>query len=279
MVREDGRPRAGRGLSWGVLRSYLHWLAAITLLFVVLERLFPWRKGQPLLRPGWLRDLGFLAVNGHLFSLLTAGVNGWLALQATGLLQRAGVRLDASPVPGWPLWAQVAVFLVVSDFLQWSVHNALHRVPFLWTFHKVHHAITTMDFVGNFRFHWVEIVVYKTAQWLPLALLGASGEAAFAVAVFGTFWGDLNHANLNVGLGPLGYLLNSPRMHLWHHDASDEGGVGKNYGIVLSLWDFVFRTAYWPRDRSPERLGYPGDETMPDGFLGEIAWPLARRRA
>ena len=58
--------------------------------------------------------------------------------------------------------------------------------PFLWTFHKVHHAITTMDFVGNFRFHWMEIVVYKTAQWLPLALLGASGEAAFVVAVFGT---------------------------------------------------------------------------------------------
>jgi sterol desaturase/sphingolipid hydroxylase (fatty acid hydroxylase superfamily) len=278
MVREDGRPRAGRGLSWGVLRSYLHWLAAITLLFVVLERLFPWRKGQPLLRPGWLRDLGFLAVNGHLFSLLTAGVNGWLALQATGLLQRAGVRLDASPVPGWPLWAQVAVFLIVSDFLQWSVHNALHRVPFLWTFHKVHHAITTMDFVGNFRFHWVEIVVYKTAQWLPLALLGASGEAAFAVAVFGTFWGDLNHANLNVGLGPLGYLLNSPRMHLWHHDASDEGGVAKNFAIVLSLWDFLFRTAYWPRDRSPRALGYPGVEEMPPGLAGELVWPVVRRR-
>ena len=50
--------------------SYVHWLVGISLLFVVLERLFPWRKGQPLLRPGWLRDLGFLALNGHLFSLL-----------------------------------------------------------------------------------------------------------------------------------------------------------------------------------------------------------------
>ena len=25
------------------------------------------------------------------------------------------------------------------------VHNLLHRVPCLWTFHKVHHAIITMD--------------------------------------------------------------------------------------------------------------------------------------
>ena len=50
--------------------SYLHWLVAISLLFVVLERLLPWRRGQALLRPGWPRDLGFLAINGHLFALL-----------------------------------------------------------------------------------------------------------------------------------------------------------------------------------------------------------------
>jgi len=261
-----------------VLWSYVHWLVGIGVLFVVLERVFPWRKGQALLRPGLARDLGFLAINGHFFSLLTAGVNGWLAFQATTLLRQAGLGLGVSPVARWPFWVQVVVFLLVSDFLQWCVHNLLHRVPFLWTFHKVHHAITTMDFVGSFRFHWAEILVYKTAQWLPLALLGVSGEAAFVVAVFGTFWGDLNHANLNVGLGPLGYFLNSPRMHLWHHDASDEGGVAKNFGIVLSLWDFLFGTAFWPRDRSPQVLGYPGIEEMPLGLAGELAWPVARRR-
>jgi sterol desaturase/sphingolipid hydroxylase (fatty acid hydroxylase superfamily) len=253
---------------------YWHWLVAISLLFITLERIFPWRKDQSLLRRGWARDLGFLAINGHFFSLLIAGVNGWVALQATALLQGAGVKLDASPIAGWPLAVQIVAFLLVSDFLQWCVHNLLHRVPALWAFHKVHHAITVMDFVGNFRFHWMEILVYKSAQWLPLALLGASGRAAFWVAVVSTFWGDLNHANLNVGLGPLGYVFNSPRMHLWHHDASDEGGVAKNFGIVLSLWDFTFRTAYWPRDRGPVRLGYPGDEEMPQGLAGELVWPL-----
>jgi sterol desaturase/sphingolipid hydroxylase (fatty acid hydroxylase superfamily) len=124
----------------------------------------------------------------------------------------------------------------------------------------------------------MEIVVYKSAQWLPLALLGASGEAAFVVAVVSTVWGDLNHANLNVGLGPLGYVLNSPRMHLWHHDQSDEGGTAKNFGIVLSLWDHLFGTAYWPRDRSPARLGYPGIEEMQGGLVGELTWPLSKRR-
>ena len=257
--------------------GYWHWLVGITAAFVVLERLVPWRKGQRLLRPGWLRDLGFLVLNGHFFGVWTAALNGWVALQATGALQRAGLRLDASPVGSWSFPVQFVLFLLVSDFLQWCVHNLLHRVPLLWTFHKVHHSIHTMDFIGNFRFHWMEIVVYKAAQWLPLAFLGASGEAAFAVAVVSTVWGDLNHANLDVGLGRLGYVFNNPRMHLWHHDASDEGGVAKNFGIVLSLWDAIFGTAYWPRERSPLRLGYPGDESMPESFLGQVAWPIMRR--
>jgi sterol desaturase/sphingolipid hydroxylase (fatty acid hydroxylase superfamily) len=259
--------------------SYLHWLLASSAVFVALERLLPWRREQALLRPGFVRDLGFLGLNGHFFAMGSAVATGAVAAAATRVLQDLGLRLSGSPVPSWPFAAQFGVLLVLADFLQWCVHNLLHRVPVLWTFHKVHHSITTMDWIGNWRFHWMEILVYKAAQWLPLAWLSASPEVVLAVAVAGTFWGDFNHANLNVGLGPLGYVFNTPRMHLWHHDASSEGGIAKNFGIVLSLWDFLFRTAFWPRDRSPVRLGYPGDEEMPASFLGEVAWPLGRRTA
>jgi sterol desaturase/sphingolipid hydroxylase (fatty acid hydroxylase superfamily) len=255
---------------------YVFWLLGISAVFVVLERLFPWRREQPLLRPGWLRDVGFVALNGHLFSLLTAGLTGAAALAATRGLHFLRFQLQGSPVPRWPFLAQFLSFLVLADFLQWCIHNLLHRVPWLWTFHKVHHSITTMDWIGNWRFHWAEIVVYKGLQWLPLAWLNASPEAVFAVAVVTTVWGDFNHANLDVGLGPLGYLLNNPRMHLWHHDQSSEGGVAKNFGIVLSVWDYVFGTAYWPRDRNPERLGYPGIEEMPRTFRGQVLWPVTR---
>jgi sterol desaturase/sphingolipid hydroxylase (fatty acid hydroxylase superfamily) len=259
--------------------SYLHWLVLVSLAFVVLERLWPWRPGQALFRAGLARDIAFLALNGHLFSLATATLVGAVAAGATAALQAAGLRLAGSPVPRWPWVAQVAVLLAVSDFLQWCIHNLLHRVSWLWTFHKVHHSITTMDWIGNFRFHWMEILVYKAAQWLPLAWLGASPEAALAVAVVSTAWGDFNHANLDVGLGPLGRVFNSPRMHLWHHDLSSEGAPAKNFGVVLSVWDFLFGTAYWPRERSPERLGYPGMEEMPPTFAGQALWPAVRRAA
>ena len=168
--------------------SYVHWLIGISVVFVVLERVFPWRKGQPALRRGWLRDVAFVALNGHFFSLWTAGLTGAVAVATTSSLQSLGLRLEGSPLSGWPLWAQFLAFLVLADFLQWCIHNLLHRVPWLWAFHKVHHSVTTMDWLGNWRFHWVEILVYRSLQWLPLAWLDASPQATFAAVVVATCW-------------------------------------------------------------------------------------------
>ena len=179
----------------------------------------------------------------------------------------------------WSPAAQAVAYFVLADFLQWGIHRLLHGVPWLWEFHKVHHSIHELDFIGNFHFHWMEIVVYRTLQWIPLAYLGASGEYLLPIAVITTIWGHFNHANLDIGLGPLGYVFNNPRMHVWHHDVSEEGGTAKNFGIVLSLWDHLFGTAYWPRDRSPAKIGYPGDERMPSGLLAQLVWPVWKNPA
>jgi sterol desaturase/sphingolipid hydroxylase (fatty acid hydroxylase superfamily) len=64
-------------------------------------------------------------------------------------------------------------------------------------------------------------------------------------------------------------------MHIWHH-AKDIGDnhYGVNFGISLSLWDYVFGTAYIPHDGRDIELGYPGDENMPDGFIGQSIAPF-----
>ncbi len=156
-----------------MLTSYVHWLVATSATFLLLERIRPWRRGQPLLRPGAWRDAAFVALNGHVFSLATAGLTGAAAAAASDSLARAGVSLPGSAIAGWPFAAQFAAFLLVSDLLQWCIHNLLHRVPWLWTFHKVHHSIDTTDWLGNWHFHWMEVLVYRSLQWLPLAWLGA----------------------------------------------------------------------------------------------------------
>jgi sterol desaturase/sphingolipid hydroxylase (fatty acid hydroxylase superfamily) len=263
--------------------QYWHWLLLLTVLFFALERVLPERRTQRLLRPGFLTDLLFLALNGHFFGLLLA----WLQIDflrfATTLLNPAlGVDGGAArflahvhPV------LQFLAALVVLDFVKWCVHNLLHRVPFLWSFHKVHHGITTLDWIGNWRFHWAEVLVYQSLTAIPLYLLITAGVppgVLLAYYVLETAIGNLNHANLRVDLGPLRYVLNSPRMHIWHHDRLEPGQPTKNFGIVLSVWDWIFGTARMP-ERPPEDLGFAGMERMPRGFLGLVAWPLGPRGA
>jgi len=158
-----------------------------------------------------------------------------------------------------------------------GIHNLLHRVPWLWEFHKLHHSIVEMDFIGNFRFHWMESVVYKSLSYLPLVLVGADGQVVLAVAVVGTLIGHLNHANLAIDWGPLRYVINSPRMHIWHHEVIAAGGHGRNFGVVLSVWDFLFGTAYLPaQPLQPARLGFEEIGRFPRGLLARIVYPLSR---
>ena len=104
---------------------------------------------------------------------------------------------------------QFVVFLVVSDFLQWCVHRLLlHRVGFLWQFHKLHHSVKEMDWAANFRFHWMEVVVYKSLLYIPLfCWLGGSYGPLMSVYVFATVWGHFNHSNVHIGLGPLAVAI------------------------------------------------------------------------
>jgi 3-mercaptopyruvate sulfurtransferase SseA/sterol desaturase/sphingolipid hydroxylase (fatty acid hydroxylase superfamily) len=256
--------------------NYLLWLAAFSVLVAAFERLWPARP-QKLLRKWLWSDLVHLAFNGHVLGLLLYGVawyrvlplvDGWLAAHGwTGLVYR-------NAASGWSLVVQSVVALVVLDFVQWLVHNSLHRSNLLWRVHQVHHSVKDgeMDWVVSFRFSWLEPVYYKAAMYLPAVWFGFAPEALFFHAVFGTLIGHLNHANLTWDYGPLRYVFNSPRMHLYHHDW-DAPATGQNFGITLSVWDWIFGTAHLP-DHPPARIGFPGVEKLPEDFFGQLVWPL-----
>ena len=256
--------------------NYLLWLFALSVFVAVLERLFPARD-QPVLRKWTWSDALHLVFNGHFIGLMLYGIahhrvlpfiDGLLASQGwTGLVYRdlAG---------GWPMALQFIVALFVIDFVQWCVHNLLHRNAWLWSLHQVHHSVKDgeMDWIVSFRFSWWEPIIYKSLSYLPLAWFGFAPEALFFHAVFGTLIGHLNHANLTWDYGPLRYLLNSPRMHLYHHDY-DAPATGQNFGIIFSCWDWIFGTAHLP-DHPPEHIGFPGVEKVPEDYFGQAAWPL-----
>ena len=81
-------------------------------------------------------------------------------------------------------FATLLTLFVVRDFIQWNVHRLLHRVPFLWEFHKVHHSVQEMGFAAHLRYHWMENFVYKLIQFLPLGLLGFDLIDFFIMDIF-----------------------------------------------------------------------------------------------
>jgi sterol desaturase/sphingolipid hydroxylase (fatty acid hydroxylase superfamily) len=258
---------------------YAAWLFGLSLVFLLAERLWP-ETPRKVLRRGFFQDLGYLIFYGEYFGLLL----GIFSMHAVRVLDQAleagGVRalVYRQIFAGQPLWVQFPLLLLSFDFAQWLIHNLLHRVGWLWEFHKLHHSLEEMDWLGNWRFHWMEVVIYRSLLYVPAALLGFSAEAMFCYGVVNTFAGHFTHSNLRFRIGPLRYVFNSPEMHAWHHAHPDAGPVNRNFGVTLSIWDWIFGTAYLPQGSQPARLGFAGIESYPRSILGRTVAPFRRGR-
>lgn len=262
-----------------IYAQYYFWLIGVSLFVFAVERLATWRKEQKVLRKGIWQDLFWLVFNGHYLGLSMAMVSGKLIHAFNQWLHENGLPVPESLalMQDQPWWLQFAVFFILKDFIEWCIHWLLHNTPWLWEFHKLHHSIEELDWIGNFRFHWGEVIVYHALSYLPLVILGIDDAIILIIAVIGTLVQDLNHANIRADWGPLKYVLNSPAMHVWHHDVEMHHRGGQNFGIVLSVWDWLFGTAYWPKDQEqPAKLGFQGMEKYPENILARFAYPFYR---
>lgn len=238
----------------------------------MLEIVFPWRKNQSIFRKDFWLDAFYMFFNFFVFSLIIYNALSNVVVNLfSDVLRYAGVHnLVAIHIQQWPVWAQLVLMFVVADFIQWNVHRLLHRVTWMWEFHKVHHSVEEMGFAAHLRFHWMETLFYKSAQYLPLAMIGFGLQDFFIVHIIAVAIGHLNHANLPITYGPLKYLLNSPAMHIWHHAKKLPDPYGVNYGISLSVWDYLFGTAYMPGSGRDVVLGFEHDEQFPQTFTKQL---------
>ena len=179
----------------------------------------------------------------------------------------------------WPIFAQLFLMFILADFIQWNVHRWLHKYPFLWQFHKLHHSVKEMGFAAHLRFHWMETIVYKSVQYIPLAMIGFGIDDFFIIHIIAIAVGHLNHANVSWDYGPLKYILNNPKMHIWHHAKKmpDEHPTGMNFGLTLSIWDYIFKTAYIPNEGRDIELGFPGDDKYPQDFVHQVVYPIGSK--
>jgi len=304
--------------------SYFWWLIVVSLFFFLLEVVIPWRKKQDVFRQDFWLDAFYMFFNFFLFSLIiyNAASEVVVNLFNDGIMSiSGGFDLQKfNPMNSWPLWSILLIGFFVRDFVQWWIHRLLHRSERLWEFHKVHHSVQEMGFAAHLRYHWMENIVYRTLEYIPLALLGIGLYDFFIIHIFTLAWGHFNHSNITVSgrvtggllgmligiviagsffdvsllndpswlaqglvilisavvgfvlLGPImKKLFNSPEMHIWHHteDLPKERYYGVNFGLTLACWDYLFGTAYVPKEGADNKLGFPGVEDFPDTFAGQ----------
>ncbi len=257
--------------------NYFYTLIGLSGLVWMLELLFPWRKDQAVFRKDFWLDGFYLFFNYFLFSLIIYNAVSQVGVKAfNDLLGLFGVtNLVALHVANLPAWAQLLILFVVRDFVQWNIHRLLHRAPWLWEFHKVHHSVEQMGFAAHLRYHWMETVVYRTLEYIPLAMIGFGLQEFFIVHLFTLAIGHLNHANIYLPIGPFRYLFNNPQMHLWHHaeELPPHNRTGVNFGLTLSIWDYLFRTAYIPYEDSHIKLGFRGAAQFPKTLFAQLTYP------
>jgi len=262
---------------WG---NYFYWLISISLVVWALELIIPWRKNQSAFRKDFWLDAFYMFFNFFLFSLIVYNALSNVAVIAfNDFLGLFGIsNLVAIEIGSWPVIWQLFTLFIIADFIQWNVHRMLHRVPWLWQFHKLHHSVKEMGFAAHLRFHWMETVVYKTVQYIPLAMIGFGIDDFLLVHLFALTIGHLNHSNLGWSYGPLKYIFNNPKMHIWHHSKAlpENHPYGMNYGLSLSIWDYLFNTAYIPESGRDIELGFENDEAFPDTFGEQMTYPVSK---
>lgn len=161
----------------------------------------------------------------------------------------------------------LAVF-VWDDFLRFFNHWLMHKIPFLWEFHKLHHSARVLTPITLYRAHPVESVfaVLRNSLSLGVALgffifiFGSSfslwtlmGINGFGF-IFNLVGANLRHSQIPLGFGFFEKFLISPIQHQVHH-SKDPRHYDKNFGVSLAIWDGLCGSLVLSKEVSKLKFG------------------------
>jgi sterol desaturase/sphingolipid hydroxylase (fatty acid hydroxylase superfamily) len=151
-----------------------------------------------------------------------------------------------------PVFAQVAVFVLVYSFFDYWQHRIDHHRIF-WPLHRYHHAAEDFCTLNSSRVH---PAAFSSALMsaLIIILMKVSTEALIDANLMLATLRLLVHSRIDSDFGWVGrYVIQSPRHHRLHHILDMSRPIG-HFGLV-PIWDHLFGT--WRRSDI--------DQTLPIG--------------
>src|SRR5581483_7227880 len=249
------------GLDWFVLDLFL-----MALIYVPLERLWPQYPEQGTFRKEWTLDVIYFMSTHFPIQILSFLV----LLPATLATKYLGIPALQNLIARMPWLVQFFFAVAVADVAEYSIHLALHKVPFLWRFHAIHHSSQALDWIAGSRAHFVDDTLVRVFILTPL-MIGFSQSIILAYLIFVTLHATWLHCNFRPRAEWLERFLVVPKYHHWHHTSQEEG-LNKNFAIHFPWIDRIFGTHYCPEEW-PKRYGLDG-EKISSNFFGQTIEPF-----
>lgn len=251
------------------------WVVVMTLVMLALEVLAGRHRN--------IYSAGDVKVAGGcvLMSVVTRPLVAYLIALVIGTLLPSyrGALVDA------PILPTFIAFLLIGEFTFYWVHRWAHqrRNKILYGMHLTHHTAAYMNVLVQLRTNafWPFVQPYTWVVALAFYLCSPWAGAALMIGL--QAWGIITHSNFRwdeaiAKRGALGaaavhgleWLLVTPRLHHAHHGYGKDGKTGRNFGVILSVFDRIFNTLHIPEQR-PQ---YYGVRESGPHWVQQILFPL-----
>jgi sterol desaturase/sphingolipid hydroxylase (fatty acid hydroxylase superfamily) len=179
-----------------------------------------------------------------------------------------GVQLLYFLNPRWRLFSspglQLVTALVLFELIRYGYHRGFHAGRgavgrFFWRCHSVHHLsrelYSSCGLIGHPMLAWLQQEVFHA---IPVLVVGLGWQEflfyrlAIGIQIVAT------HANLDIRLGWLNYVLSGPETHRFHH-STDPAERNTNFGTVFSFVDVLFGTFLYRPGGLPKEYGVSGE--------------------
>jgi len=184
------------------------------------------------------------------------------------------------------------VFMLVSDFSRFLLHYLLHKIPFLWRFHKVHHSAEVLTPMTLHRTHPIEYYLFKLRSLFVFGLVAGSFSFWFRTGLepitvlqihidlflFNLLGANLRHSHIPISYGRiLEHIFISPTQHQIHH-GNQPRFFDKNFGSLFAFWDWLFGSLSISDPKEKISFGIGGEEQRKFRTLWQNLWMPFRRK-